>query len=87
MNLILFPAGNYLFKVNNRNTRTRCEICSKQRNFRVSLLRKAKRNYFKNVKMQVITDNKKFWKTVRSYFSDKGYNQNKITIIEKDSIL
>ena len=25
----LHPAGNYLFKVNNRNTRTRCEICSK----------------------------------------------------------
>ena len=23
------PAGNYLLKVNNRNTRTRCEICSK----------------------------------------------------------
>ena len=25
----LFPARNYMFKVNNRNTRTRCEICSK----------------------------------------------------------
>ena len=24
-----FPVGVYLFKVNNRNTRTRCEICSK----------------------------------------------------------
>ena len=24
-----FPAGNYMFKVNNRNTRTRCEIYSK----------------------------------------------------------
>ena len=23
------PASNYTFKVNNRNTRTRCEICSK----------------------------------------------------------
>ena len=23
-----FPAGNYLLKVNNRNTRKRCEICS-----------------------------------------------------------
>ena len=23
------PAGNYMFKVSNRNTRTRCEICSK----------------------------------------------------------
>ena len=25
----LLPAGNYMFKVSNRNTRTRCEICSK----------------------------------------------------------
>ena len=25
----LFPAGNYMFNVNNRDTRTRCEICSK----------------------------------------------------------
>ena len=25
----LFPAGIYLLKVNDRNTRTRCEICSK----------------------------------------------------------
>ena len=24
-----YPAGNYLFKINNRNTRTRCGICSK----------------------------------------------------------
>ena len=24
-----YPAGNYMFKVNNRNTRTRCEIYSK----------------------------------------------------------
>ena len=26
---ILFPAGNYIFKLNNRNTRTRREISSK----------------------------------------------------------
>ena len=24
-----YSAGNYIFKVNNRNTRTRCKICSK----------------------------------------------------------
>ena len=46
----------------------------KQRNFCVSHLRKAKKNYYKNVKTQDITDNKKFWKTMRPYFSDKGYN-------------
>ena len=28
-NIGMTPAGIYLFKVNNRNTRTRCEICSK----------------------------------------------------------
>ena len=27
--LFLFPAGIYMFKVNNRNIRIRCEICSK----------------------------------------------------------
>ena len=27
--LIPYPAGNYMFKVNNRNTKAKCEICSK----------------------------------------------------------
>ena len=29
MKTITYPAGNYMFKVNIRNTRARCEICSK----------------------------------------------------------
>ena len=39
------------------------------------------------MKIQDVTDNKKFWKIFRPYFSDKGYNKTKITIVEKDSIL
>ena len=31
------PAGNYMFKVNNRNTRTRCEICSKLTNLTLNI--------------------------------------------------
>ena len=27
--IVIYPADIYLFKVNNRNTRTSCEICSK----------------------------------------------------------
>ena len=57
-----------------------------QWNLFVNLLTKTKKNYFNNVNMQDITDNKKFWKTIRPYFSDKGYNQTKIKIVEKDSI-
>ena len=37
--------------------------------------------------MQDITDSKKFWKTIRPYFSDKGCNQTEIKIFEKDSII
>ena len=29
VNFKLNPAGNYMFKFNNENTRTRCELCSK----------------------------------------------------------
>ena len=62
-------------------------LYKKQRNCCISLLRKIKTNYFKNVKVQDITENKNFWKTIRPYFSDKGYNQTKITIVDKDSII
>ena len=62
-------------------------LYKKQRNFCVSLPRKTERNYFKNVKIQDITGNNKFWKTIRPYFIDNGYNQTKITIAEKDSII
>ena len=27
--IYIYPAGNYMFKVNNRNTRIRCKTCSK----------------------------------------------------------
>ena len=27
--VVIHPVGNYMFKVNNRNTRTSCEICPK----------------------------------------------------------
>ena len=28
ISFVIFPGGNYTFKVNNKDTRTRCEICS-----------------------------------------------------------
>ena len=37
--------------------------------------------------MQDIADSKKFWKTIRPNFSDKGCNQTEIKIFEKDSII
>ena len=43
---------------------------NKQRNYCVSLLRKEKRNYFKNIDTSKVSDNKMFWKTVKPMFSN-----------------
>ena len=52
----------------------------------VKLLKKTKRNYFSNLNTKRAVDNKKFWKTVKSSFSDKSNNFEIITLVEDDSI-
>ena len=59
----------------------------KQRNFCVNLLRKTKKEYFENIIVKDINDNKKFWKTIKPFFSNKGLNTNKLMIIEKNNVI
>ena len=59
----------------------------KQRNYCVSLLRKTKRNYYSNLNEKNIIDNKKFWKTVIPFLSDKVPSNEKITLVENDEII
>ena len=60
----------------------------KQRNFCVNLLRKTKKKeYFENINVKDIHDNKKFWKTIKPFFSNKGLNTNKLMIIEKNNLI
>ena len=40
------------------------QLYNKQRNLCVTLLRKAKRNYFSELGKKVLKDNRKFWKIV-----------------------
>ena len=44
---------------------------NKQRNICVSLIKKAKQNYYENLDLKDINDNKKFWATVKPLFSNK----------------
>ena len=60
---------------------------AKQRNYCVSLLRKSKREYYSNLDVKNITDNKTFWKTVKRFLSDKVTSTQKITLIENDKIV
>ena len=54
----------------------------KQRNFCMKLLRKTKQDYFNNIDIKNVSNTKKFWKTIKTYFSNKGLNSNKIFLSE-----
>ena len=48
----------------------------------VSLFRREKKSFFNNLDTKKIVDNKRFWRTVKPFFSDKNRVKNKITLIE-----
>ena len=58
-----------------------------QRNYCVNLLRKTKRECFANIKINNITDNKKFWQTVKPLFSDKINHRETINLIDNEVTL
>ena len=43
----------------------------KQENFCVNLLRNAKKDYFQKLNINDLTDNKKFWKTIKPFLAIK----------------
>ena len=59
----------------------------KQRNLCVTLLTKATKQYFLNLEPEFITDNKKFWKSVKPLFSDKITVKEIINLTENEKIL
>ena len=60
---------------------------NKQRNKCLSLLRKTKKAYCSNLNVKDIVDNKKFWKTVKSFFSDKSNNFENLSLSENGNLL
>ena len=57
----------YICKRNGKNM----ENYRKQINFCVDPLHKTKTEYFKNLNAKDLFDNRKFWKTIKPYFSNK----------------
>ena len=56
----------------------------KQRNICVKLLRKNKKYFFNNLDVKCVTDNKKFWKTVKPCLTDKALKGQIIKLIESE---
>ena len=52
----------------------------------VKLLRRTKKDYFQNLNIRDLSDNRKFWKTIKPYFSNKRLNWNKFSLKEKENL-
>ena len=78
-------------KLRNRFLKEKSEASRKayniQRNYCVNLLKKTKREYFANIKINNIADNKKFWQTVRPLFSDEINHRETINLIDNEITL
>ena len=65
----------------NRPYRELTKAYTTQRNYCVNLLRKTRREYFANMKINHIVDIRKFWQTVKLLFSDKINHRDTINLI------
>ena len=62
-------------------------IFKRQRNYVSRLYKKVKSKYYNDLDNKVLLDNKKFWKYIKSSFSDEGNHGQRITLVNKDHII
>ena len=60
---------------------------NEQRNRCVKLVRNAKNAHYSNLNIKDVTDNKKFWKTVKPLFSEKVNTKENITLVDNNNII
>ena len=59
----------------------------KQRNYVSRLYKNVKKQYFNSLDNNLLLDNKKFWKYIKSSFSDKGNQGQRITLVSNNEII
>ena len=62
-------------------------VFTRQKYFSVSFLRKEKKHYFAKLNEKNITDNRKFWQTVKPFLSKKNKPRGKITLLRNEEII
>ena len=53
----------------------------------MNLFRKTKKEYFENIIVKNVSDDNNFWETVKPFFTNKGFNTNKLMLIEKNNFI
>ena len=55
-----------------------------KKNYCNRLSKRKRRNYYSQLNLNNITDNKKFWNTMKPFFTDKGGCKDNIILVEGD---
>ena len=63
------------------------DLYKKHKNYCNRLYKRERKKYYNNIKLNNITDNKKFWGTMKPFLTDKGVSRNKISLIEGNKII
>ena len=74
-------------KFNNNKSEVNSKEYKQQRNYCVKLLLKTKMEYFQNMSVNKVNDNKIFWKTMKPRFSNKCKTTRTIILTEGDMIM
>ena len=59
----------------------------RQRNYCIRLYKRERKKYYKNLDLKNVTDNKRFWATLKPFLTDKGSKSNTICLIEEGEII
>ena len=59
----------------------------RQRNYRIKLPKRSKKDFYNNLNVKKVTDHKHFWKTIKPNFTDKVLKDEKIVLVEDDKVI
>ena len=59
----------------------------RQRNLCGKLLRKSKKVFYNYLNVKRITNNRKFWQTIKPNFTDKILKDERITLVDGDKVI
>ena len=63
------------------------KIYKKQKNYCSKLYKKERKKYYSNMNLTNLNDNRRFWKAVKPFLSDKESYISKVNLVNKDEVI
>ena len=84
---VIMTRTRLLNKYKKGNSAGNLFACKRQIDLSVELLRKSKKVFYNNLNVKRITNNRKFWQTIKSNFTDKTFKDERITLVDGGKVI